>query len=171
MNSTTLLDEAILDARVTFRVRPIPVPCTLRPVFRIAVLSLLMSHCHGDQATLLQLHVLNWAIRNTENRRRFLAYLAGEIRPDDVVVRFDPTLSRAVDFALAEGLLSIPDRDPSQSDVPQRMPVMLTAKGKDFVATLNGKDFSDVLVTEKTFLRSLGRKLTQTQIDSLFPKE
>ena len=78
-------NDALLNARFTFRVRPIPVPSLMRPVRRVSLLVLLFDQCRSKQATMLQIQVLNWAIRNTENRARFNEYLEGAVLPGEPV--------------------------------------------------------------------------------------
>lgn len=167
----TTFNETLLEAQITFWVRPVPVPCSLRPVYRIALLTLLFDQCHSGQATMLQIQVLNWAVRNTANRARFLDYLRGIVSPADVIVRFDPTLTRAIDFALWEHLLEVPPESDSVTDAPAKLPIRLTEKGHEFADMLRSPGFNDVLILEKAFLDSIGRKVTQTQIERLFPKE
>ncbi|MDB5386696.1 MAG: hypothetical protein JWM11_2342 [Planctomycetaceae bacterium] len=162
-------DEQLLNARFTFRVRPIPVPSSLRPVRRISFLVLLFNQCFGHKSTMLQLQVLNWAIRNTENRAQFTRFLEGPILPGEVVVRFDPSLTRAVEFALAENLIEPAAGKAESTDVPAALPLQLAEKGKAMVARLN--KYEDIFVIEKQFLNSLGGKLTRNTIDALFPKE
>ncbi len=164
-----LIDDAILDAEVTFRVRPLPVSCMLRPTYRIALLVLLLDKCTRQQATMLQIQVLNWAIRNPANRQHFLQLMAGNLRPDDVLVRFDPTLSRAIDFAIGEGVIEIPTGNDDADDVPHRVPMRLGEKGKALLSSIT--QMGDVFVIEKNFLASIGRKVSRKAVEALFPKE
>lgn len=161
--------DTILDAQITFRVRPVPVPCLLRPTYRMAQIVLLVDHCYQQQSTMLQIQVLNWAIRNTTNRLRFVQFLNGQMRPDDVVVRFDPTLSRAITFAIEERVMKVSSTDRDSDDVPENIPLTLGQRGTELLATI--REMEDVLVVEKNFLSSLGKKISRKAIASLFPKE
>jgi hypothetical protein len=71
------------------------------------MLLLLLRSCISEKASLEKLHVLNWAIRTPKSRCRFLAYVKGEGNPDDVVIRFEPELNRAIDFTRGAGLVEI----------------------------------------------------------------
>jgi len=104
MPETTLLR---IDVPFIFTRRPEPLPPDLRPNWRVAMLLLLLRSCRSEKASLEKLHVLNWAIRTPESRRRFLAYVKGEGNPDDVIIRFEPGLNRAIDFVRGEGLVKI----------------------------------------------------------------
>ena len=104
MSETPLLK---IDVPFTFTRRPEPLPPDLRPNWRVAMLLLLLRSCRSEKASLEKLHVLNWAIRTPKSRRRFLAYVKGESNPDDVFIRFEPGLNRAIDFTRGEGLLKM----------------------------------------------------------------
>ena len=104
MPETTLLK---IDVPFTFTRRPEPLPPDLRPNWRVAMLLLLLRSCRSEKASLEKLHVLNWAIRTPESRRRFLAYVKGNGNPDDVIIRFEPGLNYAIDFARGDGLIKI----------------------------------------------------------------
>ena len=97
--------EDLFDVPFTFHLRPRPLACELRPVWRLHMLMLILEQCWGGQASLEQLHVLNWAARTRESRLAFLEFLAARRSPSQVIVRYDPSLNRAVHFAFAEGLV------------------------------------------------------------------
>ncbi len=147
-----------LDVGFTFERRPAPVPAVLRPEWRISSLLLTLHQCWGSRATRRQLHVLNWAIRTTEARTTFLRVISGNIRPDEAFVRFDPVLDRALHFAAGESLISI------SGDV-----VLLTDKGEQFIKRLLRE--KECMAEEKSFLSSIGRKLTQVQVDAFLSLE
>lgn len=147
-----------LDVGFTFERRPAPVPAALRPEWRIAVLLLTLQQCWGSRASRRQLHVLNWAIRTAGARETFLHVITGNLRPDEAIVRFDPVVDRALQFAAGESLVSI------SGDL-----VFLTEKGDQFVKRLN-KD-KDCMTEEKSFLAAIGKKLTQVQVDAFLTAE
>ncbi len=147
-----------LDVGFEFDRRPTPVPAALRPEWRIASLLLALRQCWGNRATRRQLHVLNWALRTPEARATFAHVIAGNIRPDEAIVRFDPVVDRALQFAEGEKLIT------TSGEV-----VILTSRGSEFVQKLlHNKDCMQV---EKEFLSSLGRKLTQAQVDAFLSLE
>ena len=94
--------ESFADVLFTLSLRPIPIPGELRPVRRLAVLVLMLKHCHGGRANVEQLHVLNWSIRTADSRQALLEFLSGNRTPDKAIVRYDPSLSRAIAFAIGE---------------------------------------------------------------------
>ena len=89
-----------------------------------------------------------------------------------MIVRYDPSLNRAVEFALAEGLVQRseqPQFDSTSESSPAPYRIALTAKGRQLVQELLKED--DCLQTEKEFLKEIGRKVTQKQVQSLFTWE
>jgi hypothetical protein len=143
-----------LDVPFDFVERPDPIPATLRPAWRIASLLLCLVQCRGARANRKQLHVLNWAARNTEARRIFLKILEGSVSPDEAIVRFDPVLDRAVQFSIGEKLVS------QSGELLE-----ITPKGEAFVKAI--MQDRDCMVDEKLFLERIGRKLSQTQVEVL----
>ena len=147
-----------LDVPFDFVRRPAPVPAALRPEWRIALLLLALHRCWGNKATRRQLHVLNWALRTPEARATFGHVLAGTLRPDEAIVRFDPVVERALNFAEGEKLITISGEL-----------VVLTQRGDQFVRSLMRN--KDCMLMEKEFLASLGGKLTQRQVESFLAWE
>ncbi len=142
-----------LNVEFQFVRRPAPVPAVLRPEWCISSLLLALRQCWGNRATRRQLHVLNWALRTPEARATFAQIIGGNIRPDEAIVRFDPVVDRALQFAEGEKLVT------ASGDL-----ILMTRKGEDFVRKLIRN--TDCMVAEKEFLSSLGRKLTQVRVDA-----
>lgn len=153
-NPLNVLSE--VSAKFTFKRRPISLPGDLRPDWRIAVLVLTLRKCsHGGQSTLRRLHVLNWAIRSATSREAFIRRLDGQNLPDEVLVRYDPALNRAIDLARGLGLV---DRVTGNR-------VKITQPGirlaDDIDATPN------ILAEERTFLSNLRGRATEAIVDKL----
>ena len=147
-----------LDIAFDFVRRPTPVLASLRPEWRIASLLLALRQCWGSKATRRQLHVLNWALRTPEARATFKQVLGGRLRPDEAIVRFDPVVERALQFAAGEKLITVSGEL-----------VILTQKGDIFVKSLMRN--ADCMTVEKEFLGSLGGKLTQKQVETFLAWE
>lgn len=153
-------EAAVVDAR------PTPLPCDLRPVWRIAVLVLILNQCRQKRATIEQLHVMNWSIRSTKAQDHFLAYLQGRKAPNEVVVRYDPSLTRAIDFAMAEGIVERFEKAGSDQDGKSQYRLTLSQVGERIAADLMADQES--MLAEKAFLSDIGQKITQSQIAALF---
>lgn len=150
---TDLLLRAAFDAEYTLRAAARSIPAELRPQWRVPVLLLILGRCRGRKANWRQLHVLNWAVRSPRTREAFAAVLEGMLSPDRVIVRYEPTLTRAVDLAVGFGLASWEDG---------RL-LALTEKGREAMERLTN---IDALATERDFLNALPGAVTQRQVDA-----
>lgn len=163
------LDEA-LDVPFTFTARPTPLPCELRPVWRMHILVLILDQCWAGKASLEQLHVLNWAIRTEESRDAFLLFLQGKRAPNQVIVRYDPSVNRAVHFAFAEGLIVHKDEQlellEDEEPPAATYRIILSDRGRKLVQQIKATD--DCFTSEREFLDAIGRKVTQKQVEALF---
>ncbi len=165
--------DDLFDAPFTFHLRPRPLACELRPVWRLHTLVLILGQCWGGQASLEQLHVLNWAARTRESRLAFLDFLASRRSPSDVIVRYDPSLNRAVHFAFAEELIIRREVQPTldgenaAASPPYR--IHLSPKGRELLKSIHAMD--DCFEDLKQFLAAIPEKVTQKQVDMLFSWE
>lgn len=154
-----LIDEAeleeLLNAPFMFTPRPKPVLGSLRPVWRIPTLLMLIRKCRGAKASLEQLHVLNWAMRDERSQHVFLAFLSGEATPDEAVVRYEPALNRALDLALGQKLVAWTDA--------KRL--TLTEKGRDLLTSIDAQD--DLLSEQKAFLERIASPVSQALVQRL----
>jgi hypothetical protein len=157
MTSIDYLESTLgsLEVAIRFRRRPDPIPADLRLAWRLSALVLVLHRCRNDTATLQQLHVLTWAIRTSHNRETFVRWANGDKRPDDVIVRYDPSLSRTVDLALGLGLVS---RNNKGS-------IVLTIDGSELASRVENE--SEALAQEKAFLHHLPRRISQKYINEL----
>lgn len=147
-----------LDTRIIFSSRPEAIPGDLRPIWRISIILLILHLAsRGGKATLSKLHVLNWAIRTDENRAKLIQVIQGGISPDTIIVRIEPSLNRAIDFARGEGLL----------EFVKGNRVQLTPQGMMGANNLLEQD--GIFLRERAFLEELGKNgLTEKVVDSLF---
>lgn len=146
----------LLDAAFLFRDRPVSLPPDLRPLWRLALLVLLLEKCcRQGRASLPKLHMLNWALRTPESRQALLESLEGNAKPDSNLVRFDPALNQTLDLAQGEALVTQIDGNRYQ----------ITTKGLELAAEIE-KDRS-TFVTELHFLEAIGGKLTEALVSKM----
>lgn len=138
-----------------FTRRPVNIPGDFRTAWRLTVLTMLLSRGRGKVLAIDHLHVLWWAIRTSKTRDLFLRWLQGDKGPDELLVRFDPSLTVTVDLAIGCGLAT---KEPSGR-------IRLTSSGVKIAATAENEE--TVLLIEKVFLSSLPRHITQRQIREL----
>lgn len=84
-----------------------------------------------------------------------MRWYEGDKRPDEVIVRFDPSLSMTVDLALGSGLVTSTTTGS----------IALSEGGTSFATDL--WDQGDALVEEKRFLATLPRKMSQRTLREL----
>jgi hypothetical protein len=92
-------------------------------------------------------------------RGAFLEFLKGSKQPDLPVVRFEPSLDRALSFALEEKLMETADG----------VSFALTTKGSAFAETISKTKES--FHPEREFLARIPGKLTQRQIENILEIE
>lgn len=150
-------DEILEALNIPFRFvrRPVPIPADLRASWKIAlVVAILDRCCRGGRSSLRRLHVLNWAIRSPRNLKAVHGALQGAVDPTTVLVRFDPSLNRAIDRARGFGLVRSPRGDR----------VELTPMGEALVRQMA---VSETLSTESEALSEIGQQLTEARTDEL----
>jgi len=149
-----------LDTPFLFRDRSESIPGDLRPLWRISMLLLMLYIAsRGKKSSFGRLHVLNWALRSDEGRDALLGVIDGHLLPGMVVVRIEPSLNRAVDFALGEGLVKKVGGDR----------IELTSTGEAEVKRILKQE--ELFNSEREYLEQIGKKLTEKLVSELFGRE
>ena len=157
MSDIEFIEIPELKTKFLFRRQPVAIPGDLRPGWRIGLLVLLLNNCcRSGRTSLARLHVLSWGIRTKENRRDLQAAIEGTLSPDSLVIRVEPFLNRAVDFAIGEGLV----RRSGGSKIE------LISKGKELAREL-GK-IETIYVIEKQFIEAIHQEVTETLVNHMF---
>lgn len=140
-----------------FTERPVAVAGDLRPLWRFASICLILSRCRRRTATLKQLHVLSWAIRDQASRESFLGMLQNKpaVFP---IVRIEPSLNRAISLALGERLILRRSTDSS-------VRVELSARGATFTKLID--ETPEIFTEEKRFFSALDQKVSAVAIDRI----
>lgn len=149
-----VLEEAFgeVSTPIRFRHRPDPIPGDLRLGWRLPVLTLVLDQCRGKTANLEQVHLLLWSLRTEAGRKLIARWFAGDRRPDDPIVRYDPTLTRTIALAVATGLVK---RNRNQT-------LTLSHQGQDIASAVRSQE--GALVDEKRALNALPKGITQTRV-------
>lgn len=157
MPETPYLDIPELKTSFLFRRRPVAIPGDLRPAWRIGLLILLLSHCcRSTKSSLARLHVLSWAIRTEQSQQDLLSVIERERNPSSLIVRFDPFLDRALDFAIGEGLITHCGGKA----------IELTSAGKALSLELDGSE--TLFLAEKKFIASVKHKVSEKLVNEVF---
>lgn len=146
-----------LNTEIIFRRRPLFLPEDLRPAWRIGLLVLLLSSCcRGGKSSRARLHVLSWGVRTRKSQLDLVAAIAGNLSPDTLLVRFDPFLDRALDFAIGEGLIQ---------HVGGKS-IALTPTGKQLAEEIRKSDF--VFSAERGFVDLISQKVSEDLVKQMF---
>ncbi|WCK55145.1 hypothetical protein PP175_03925 [Aneurinibacillus sp. Ricciae_BoGa-3] len=140
---------------VSFTKRPGPVPYSYRIIYKVSQIALILFYCCGRKACSLQkVHIVATALSSKSEMDKLLLFLKGSEK-SIILVRFDPAINRAIDFALAEGII-----------LRQKNGLFkLTEKGKEYIVEVI-KDKS-LFIFEKNNLEQIGLKLTEDRINQL----
>lgn len=138
-----------------FDVRARPMPAEMRPMWRVAVLALALSRSRKRSATLRKLHVLNWCLRNDEAREMLRSVFERELPPNDLVIRFEPALMRALAFGIAEQLF----------ELDNGRIYRLAKLGGEFVSAIDSDP--TCLSEEKLLLQQVAPRLTEKLVEQL----
>jgi hypothetical protein len=132
-----------LSAGVVFSRRRDPIPGDLRLSWRLSMLCILLHKFWGSKTSLPCLHTMWWATRTSDTRELFLRWHEGRKRPDEILVRYDPSLTLTVDLAVGQELAAVSDAGA----------ILLTPAGKRLAEKVWLED--EVLLAEKSFLLTL----------------
>lgn len=141
----------------SFQRRPRDLPGDLRVAWRVALVVLILGESSvGKKASLRKLHALNWICHSGDHRNRFLSIVEGRALPDDLLIRIEPSLNRAIDFAVGEGLV----------EWIKGNRIKLTEKGITFLQKIAADE--GCMVDEIQFLRKIRTEVTETNLESIF---
>jgi hypothetical protein len=125
------------------------IPGDLRIAWRLAVLCLMLARFRGKRGRIEHLHTLWWAIRSDESRQLVVRWFDRRPSPDEIIVRFDPSLTATIDLAVGQELIE---------QQPNGM-IKLSPTGQALAETIWNQD--GVLLMEKQFLGQLPPSISQ----------
>lgn len=155
MNSKELL--SYLDIPFSFQSRPVPVQPQVRVVWGLSILVLILYlSSRGKKSSIARLHLLNWALRNSDNAEKLLSVIRSESRSLLSPISFEPGFNQAITYAISESLVK---RNKSGK-------IFLTEKGVVLAKEVISND--DCLQHERNFLVKIKNSATESLANSLF---
>lgn len=143
--------------RVTFKRKRVPIPADYRPLYRIALILLILDrNSRGKKASIMKLHLFSWALKSQISKDILIDALDSGTLP--TIWSFEPSLNRALTFAEAEGLCEIVNKKNYK----------ITQKGRDFLNMVIKEQ--DIFYTEKEFLSRVGLRVGETAIQNTIKK-
>lgn len=139
---------------IVFDAKPDAVPYNYRISYKVTQLCLIMQICgRGDVCSLIKLHMISFALISQENMRKLLEFTDGTGTAP--IVRFDPSVNRALTYAIAYGLV----------EQQQNAKYKLTERGHRLAEQI--KLAGDLMVIEISNLNTLAKKLTETKVNEI----
>jgi hypothetical protein len=150
-------EQDIIIKKLSFTQRPIPIPADYRPMYKIALIVLILRLCcRAETSTLLKLHLFSWALTSDKNLSKLREYVTSNFSSDFSVWGIEPALNRALQLAIAENIC----------EVVNGKNYKLTEKGYKFYKMINAD--SELFEKEKSFLNFIGKsKITDSRINAM----
>ncbi len=139
---------------IVFDAKPDAVPYNYRISYKVSQLCLIMRICgRGDVCSLIKLHMISFALISQDNMRKLLEFTEGTGTAP--IVRFDPSVNRALTYAIAYRLI----------EQQQTAKYKLTDRGRQLAEQI--KIAGDLMVIEITNLNKLAKKLTEAKVNDI----
>lgn len=148
-------ENFILTDHIIFEPKPEAVPYQYRLSYKIAIICLILGMASGRSGcSLTKLHLVSVAMYSNKEMEKLLNYI-NEKPNTYLVLRYDPTINKTIEFMLIEKILF------QQINGLFR----LTKNGKAFFEGI--KKDEKLLENEKYFLKKLSNNLTESRIKSI----
>lgn len=149
MNNRSIENDVIFDAKVD------AVPFNYRISYKVSLICLIIGKCCGRKGcSAIKLQLISSALTTSRKRKELLNSVKLSFLAESTLVRFNPAISRAISFALADELIY------RQANGLFR----LSNTGKVLVSDIY-RDI-ELMVVEKQFFSDLSNKLTEGMIEN-----
>lgn len=90
---------------IVFDAKPDAIPFNYRISYKISLLCMIIKICCGRRGcSLIKMHIIANAVSDLEHRKKLKKYLKSNIE-NEFVVRFEPAVNRALEYALADDFI------------------------------------------------------------------
>ena len=138
---------------IVFDAKPDAVPYNCRISYKVTQLCLIMRICgRGDVCSLIKLHMISFALISRDNMQKLVEFTNGT--GSAPIVRFDPSVNRAITYAVAYRLIE-----------QQNAKYRLTDRGRQLAEQI--RNAGDLMMIEIKELNTLSKKLTETKINEI----
>lgn len=150
------MDLGLINNDIIFNLREEAVPYNYRISYKVSLVCLIIGKCCGKKGcSIIKLQMINSAVSNKINRDELLNLVGGSLFSSATLIRFDPAISRAINYAMVEGLLY------RQGNGLLR----LQNKGKKLVNNIYND--AELMSIEKEFFEKLSNRLTEDIIENI----
>lgn len=149
------MEETSLNySNIIFEAKPDAVPYNYRISYKVTQLCLILRLCgRGNVCSLIKLHMISFALISHDNMKKLIDFAEG--KSNAPLVRFDPSVNRALTYAVAYGLI----------DSQQNAKYKLSTCGLKLVEQVQIS--GDLMAFEINELNTLSKKLTETKINEI----
>lgn len=141
---------------VIFDMKADAVPFNYRISYRVSLICMIIGKCCGRKGcSVIKIQMISDAISTQTGRTELLALVNGALLVGYTLIRFDPAVSRAINYALEDGLIC------RQGNGLLR----LSDRGKDLISNIYLDD--RLMMLEKKYFEELLGKLTEDIIDKI----
>lgn len=147
--------EELAKKGVIFKAKPDAIPYNYRISYKISIICLMIYSCCGRRGcSLIKMHIIGSALSDNRFRQKLMKFLNSHLQYN-FIVRFDPALNRALDYALADDMLV------QQGNGTYR----LSEKGKKLARAIS--EDKDIFRLEKEILGEISLSLTEERIKEI----
>jgi len=140
--------------KLTFSPRPQPLPASLRPIYRIALIALVLkTNCQSKTASLLKLQFFNWLLKSSSLQELIEDRLTHQSVFTLELIHLDPMVNLALRYAFADSLISVTNNSKYK----------LTEKGNQFTDRIL-QDEQSVLAEKREFLLRIGKRVSEVSL-------
>lgn len=140
--------------KLTFSPRPQPLPASLRPLYRIALIALVLkTNCQRNTASMLKLQFFNWLLKSSSLQEVIEDRLTHQSVFTLELIHLDPMVNLALKYAFADNLISVTNNSKYK----------LTEKGNGFADRIL-QDEQSVLDGEREFLVRIGKRVSEVRL-------
>lgn len=137
--------------KIKFKKKNEAVSPDLRPLYKIAIICLVLYlSSNKETATLMKLQLLMWTIKSPARYKALVEMKEGKGIP---IIRFDPSLNRALSLAVAEKIVSFNVKNGKFT---------LAELGKAYAIKIMKTE--DLLIEEKEFLHNIKKSISDSLV-------
>jgi hypothetical protein len=132
------------------------VPYNYRISYKVSLVCLIIGKCCGKKGcSAIKLQMINAAVNTANDRKELLALTKQITNTAAMLIRFDPSISRAINYAIADNHIF------RQGNGLFR----LTEKGKCLMTEIYNNQ--ELMIIEKEFFLELSNKLTENIVEGI----
>lgn len=148
-----------MDNIIKFSKKPIPLPAKYRPMYQIAILTMVLKYCcRANTSSLQKLHLFSWCLYSEKNKTALKNLIENNYRTQIPHWTIDPAVNRALSLAIADGIC----------EMTNNRKYKLASIGMELVNRIDTDH--DLFRNEKIYLKCIGKQLTDEIVDKLMTK-